>query len=133
LPCFVPTSPDREFDMALAEFVLNKKYPGRVMIVQATSQEFFDTVVGQPLEFVYIDGLHDNVSLMNDIREAWGRLKPGGVGGGHDYAPGDPRSVADISLIGVALVVNWWAVTFNVRLHITDEPIPSWYFQKPQP
>lgn len=130
-PCFVTDSPGRHFDCALARFVLTSLYPGRVTLHKTTSLEFAAGLKDASVGFVYIDGLHDIPSVKADILAFWPKLYPGGILAGHDYVFGDPRPLGDITLFGVAAVVNWFAVDRGLDLWVTNEPIPSWYFRKP--
>jgi hypothetical protein len=133
LPAFVWTSPGRQFDADLAQFVLHKKYPDRVVFFQMKSLDFAATLADESQEFIYIDGLHDIPNVKADILAFWPKLKPGGILAGHDYVFGDPRAVGDIALFGVAAAVNWFAVENGLDLKVTNESISSWYFQKPKP
>lgn len=131
LPYFVETSPSREFDEALARFVLSFKYGLRVAVHKMESTKYAETIEDRSLDFVYLDGSHKLPHVKADLLAYWPKLKPGGVMAGHDYVFGDPRGVADITLLSVAVAVNWFAAEHGLDLKVTNEALPSWYFRKP--
>lgn len=55
-------------------------------IIKATSMEAVGTFAPRSIDFVYIDGHHNLVNVVNDIHEWSVRVRPGGIIAGHDYA-----------------------------------------------
>lgn len=53
---------------------------GRIVPVQMRSNEFFRRASpGETYDFVYVDGCHTKSQALNDMRESWIRLRPGGA------------------------------------------------------
>ena len=70
------------------------------------------------LDFVYLDGLHDEISLDTDIATWWPLVRRGGLIGGHDFHPTHP---------GVIRAVTKWAVAAKVDLCVVT---PDWWVRK---
>lgn len=74
---------DRQKSHALAAL---KPYEGRVEIIQTTSDEaFFIQIQELDLDFVWIDGHHEESQVANDIQNGLETVRVGGIVGGHDY------------------------------------------------
>lgn len=83
-------------------------------------------------DFVYIDGLHDFISVYADCCAWWPKLKSGGIFAGHDYCP--------IAWPGVVGAVNQFVAEENLELFLTglgdtygegDGDRQSWWATKP--
>jgi hypothetical protein len=59
--------------------------PYPAAIVRATSIEAAQNVKDRSLDFVYIDGLHDEDNVSLDIKAWRAKVRVGGVIAGHDY------------------------------------------------
>lgn len=127
LPNFINQSLGREFDYKLAELLLGTKYKDRVQLRRISSSEASREFDEESIDFVYIDGGHSIPCVKRDILSWWPKVKRGGIMAGHDYIGINKH---DPDLIGVAAVVNWFAVVNELDLHVTSEEIPSWYTKK---
>lgn len=68
-----------------------KKYNGRGVIIQATSEMASRRFEDGTLSFVYIDGDHRKEEVEKDMYLWWHKLRKGGVLAGHDFiCPGEP-------------------------------------------
>lgn len=81
-----------------------------------------------PIDWVYIDALHDYESCLADMR-AWAPLvRPGGVLSGHDYLDHPPGGQTDFGV--VSAVRDWCAENgYDVArdvLTTTEDGYPSW-------
>jgi hypothetical protein len=74
--------------------------------------------IDEQLDFVYIDGLHDFKSVIDDIAAWYPLVRKGGVVGGHDF-----------TIQGEAVIdaVNKFAVDTNLYLNIA---YPDWWIIK---
>ena len=71
--------------------------------------------IDEPLDFVYIDGLHDYKSVTDDIAAWYPLVRKGGVVGGHDFT---------IQGEDVIDTVTKFAVDANLYLNID---FPDWW------
>ncbi len=71
--------------------------------------------VPDKLDFVYIDGAHDYDNVKKDIKNYWGKVKAGGVLGGHDMANG--KSYEGEEYNGVVQAVAEFVVRNNLKLY----------------
>ena len=74
--------------------------------------------IGEQLDFVYIDGLHDYKSVMDDIAAWYPLVRKGGVVGGHDFT---------IQGEDVIDAVTKFAMDANLYLYIE---FPDWWVIK---
>lgn len=128
-----PYSPDedrpygRQGDLALAVAQLSVYCP-RIKFVMAPSVEAVSILpAGLPVDFVYIDAMHDYESVKTDIATWWRRLSPGGILAGHDYHyefPGLIRAVDEFADANQLAIYHTWP-----EADLTT-PI-SWYVHKP--
>lgn len=61
------------------------KYPEKSVFIRAASQDAAGMIQDGSLDFVYIDGAHDQKSCERDIQMYTPKLKDTGVLGGHDF------------------------------------------------
>lgn len=88
----------------------------KIKFTKLKSDEAVHTVP-EKVDFIYIDGNHDYAYIKNDIKNYWGKIKKGGVLGGHDYNACDPgvnqavdEFVAENKLILHVEPHDWWVV-----------------------
>jgi len=90
----------------------------RVVHVYENSPTCAERIPDESLDFCYIDGGHDEVSVATDIQAMWWKVKPGGIIGGHDCSskfPGVIRAVVGTLDHNTLLSINvetpdWWAI-----------------------
>jgi hypothetical protein len=75
------------------------------------------------LDFVYIDGNHEEQFVREDIANYYPKVRPGGVIGGHDFYNGFTREHD-----GVVKAVSEFAVKNNLPLQVE---LPDWWVRKP--
>jgi hypothetical protein len=90
-----------------------RKYAKRVEWHRATAQK----AVLPMLDFAYIDANHDYESVAKDITTIWGRIRRGGIIGGHDFHsrfPGVVKAVLDFKCLTSQTVhietPDWWII-----------------------
>jgi hypothetical protein len=90
----------------------------QVQFIKKTSRDAVKDV-GEPLDFVYIDGNHSYEYVKNDIALYYPLVKAGGVIGGHDYVPYHDLGVfqavnefvQELGRLGFhAVFPDWWVV-----------------------
>lgn len=62
-----------------------KPFTDRVIIARKTSMEAVKDVTNNSLDFVYIDGNHDLLNVVQDMHYWLKKVKPGGILSGHDF------------------------------------------------
>lgn len=128
---FYPNMPwARQVDK-IAAVVHLQPHLKRVRFMDCSSSEAADAftygkgiVLPQELDFVYIDGAHDESSVLEDMTRWWPLIKMGGVLAGDDYGNIHP---------GVRLAVNRFADTHAggiIRTVHDYNREPSWYLWK---
>jgi hypothetical protein len=117
---------DRTIDAMVAVHAV-MPWHGRFRFIRERSPKIvpFITTILHP-DFVYIDGAHDESSVMEDLMAWWDVLPPNGMLAGHDFDGVHP---------GVTRAVKAFAEErgLAVRLtHETEHP-PSWYVYRHEP
>lgn len=115
-----------KFDMQIA-----KRFSARYLQQFGTRIEWvYDTSlnalkdVPDGQDFVYLDGVHHNPVLRQDIEGYWEKVRVGGVLGGHDF-----RNVrSDFWVCEVQAEVEMFCKMRNLNLHVT--PCTSWWIVK---
>ncbi len=74
--------------------------------------------VPDELDFVYIDGSHDYENVKKDIKNYWGKVRVGGVLGGHDMANGKHFEGEEYN--GVVKAVTEFVIRYNLKLYIEN-------------
>lgn len=100
----------------------------RSAIWRMTSREGSTLLTGSSLDFVYLDGRHDEASVTEDLELWWDKVRPGGVIAGHDYLDGHlPGGV-----FGVRTAVDRFFGERQLPIHTTTEDAPwiSWIVRK---
>lgn len=101
----------------------------RSTIWRLTSTEAAPKVLGHSLDFAYIDARHDYESVLEDLADWFGKVRPGGVIAGHDYVDGDfPEG-----RFGVRSAVDEFFGRRGLPVHSTraDAPWYSWFVLVP--
>jgi hypothetical protein len=90
------------------------------------------------LDFVFIDGSHDYVSVKNDLHAWYPKVKDGGTIAGHDYGwPWYPEATWPLGKYGslndnVAKAVDeFFDVVLKIDIHKQFEPAQLWKCVKP--
>lgn len=100
---------------------------GCVEMLRMTSREAAEIIPDESLDFVYIDANHAYEAVSQDLQLYYGKVREGGIFGGHDYVNGE-RSEGSF---GVKRAVNEFVQAHNVRrLFTTTEEWPSWLIFK---
>jgi hypothetical protein len=83
-----------------------------------------DSLIDIPneLDFVYIDGNHDEIFVREDILAFYPKIRQGGVLGGHDFYNGFCREHD-----GVIRAVTQFSVQNNLTLQVE---LPDWWIKK---
>jgi hypothetical protein len=92
----------RVYDIALRNL---KPFPGRYVIHRQPSTVAAKTFPDRSLDFVFIDALHDEASVTEDLASWAPKVKVGGLITGHDYCRQFP---------GVVSAVDRWAARHGV-------------------
>lgn len=76
-------------------------------------------------DFVYIDGYaHNGQDGGETIFAWWDKVKPGGCFSGHDYHSDFPL---------VQKYVDEFVERYGLKLHLTQDKVPSWFVFRPNP
>lgn len=105
------------------------RFKPRWLEVRLKSDDALGHVGNETLDFVYIDGSHQDPQVSRDVEQWWHKVKPGGLFGGHDYMDlNTPEYRCDVKR-----TVDRFVQTHNLPLHITDsDPCDlSWWIIKP--
>jgi len=95
------------------------------VIIRNWSMEAVEEFEDECLDFVYIDANHDFKHVAEDIAEWSKKVKKGGIVAGHDYV----RNRSSIEC-QVKDVVDAWGHAYGIKMNVTDEEFPSWWYQK---
>ncbi|WP_158547456.1 class I SAM-dependent methyltransferase [Rhodovulum sp. 12E13] len=91
---------------------------GRVQMHRGYSTEVLPTLEADSVDWVYIDGAHDYVSVARDLELCTRVVKPGGIIAGHDYV----RWVSPTARYGVVEAVNEFVhATGATFLYLTNQ------------
>lgn len=96
-------------------------YTKKITWVFQKSSESLD-IIPEQLDFVYIDGNHQEVFIRHDIEQFFPKIRHGGVIGGHDFYNGYCRDHD-----GVIQAVMHFAVEQNLSLQVE---LPDWWITK---
>lgn len=96
--------------------------------VRAKSDDALKHVGDASLDFVYIDGSHQDPQVTRDVEQWWHKVRPGGLFGGHDYMDIDTGSYR----CDVKRVVDSFVQRNGLTLHVTNtDPLDnSWWIIK---
>lgn len=87
-----------------------------VNIIKGDSAIVHAYVANKSMDMIYIDAAHDYASVKNDLKNFYGKIKGGGLMGGHDYF--EPTC-------GVKQAVHDFADENNLTVHTIGS---SWYY-----
>lgn len=73
-----------------------KKFGDKVVFIRKFSSDAVNDIPDN-LDFIYIDGNHDYEFIRDDIRLYYGKVKSGGVFGGHDFSPTYPGVIKAVN------------------------------------
>lgn len=115
---------EQENDFNLVQSLFKK----RAKIIRETSIKASDSFVDESIDLCYIDGDHSYLSVLNDIKSWWPKIKKGGWMFGHDYQ----NSKHNNTLIEVKSAVNAWfhENPKNTAFISNEENYKSWGIQK---
>lgn len=71
--------------------------------------------VTEPLDFVYIDGDHSYNGVYSDIENWIGKIKDGGLIGGHDY-----NNPSEVKTLEVVAAVNDAAIKYGLKIETAE-------------
>lgn len=103
------------------------RFGPRSEIWRLTSAEAAAKVADASLDFVFIDGRHDEPSVREDLALWFGKVRPGGILAGHDYLDGDLPE----GRFGVKTAVDAFARARGLTVHATREGFPTWFVEVP--
>lgn len=104
----------------------------RVVIWRALSQNTESNFVDGSMAFVYIDGNHDYLPVVEDLRRYWPKVMPGGILAGHDHHWEDNHGVKVIEKAADEFANEYGLVKHITGINGTNEVCcPSFWFQKP--
>jgi predicted O-methyltransferase YrrM len=79
------------------------------------------------VDFIYLDANHRRAAIRRDLRHWWDKVRPGGIVSGHDWLrleDGEPGWTR------VRHAVSDWCADMDVTIHLTSEPLASWWLVK---
>lgn len=112
---------DDEHEWVFRKFLeKTQKLGDRVAIWRMFSPEAAACVPDGALDFVYIDGNHNQPAVAQDLAAWWPKVRPGGILAGHDYF--DPPT----DMFGVKPAVDQFAATLQLPVQIIPGEYPLW-------
>jgi hypothetical protein len=114
---------DRHPDYLMAVMRL-EQFGDRARLVRLNSVEAARVFDPGSVDFIYVDGSHDQKSVAADLRAWWPRLSDQGICAGHDFDDTHP---------GVKQAVTAFAQEHDLTVYLTavegfgQESCPSWY------
>jgi len=114
---------DRNADrMACMELLA--QHADRCIEVRMLSADAVSTIT-RPLDFVYIDGNHNEDFVMQDLAIWYPHVRSGGIFAGHDY-------LSTVTWPHVQKAVNEFAAEHGIaQINLTWETGGSWWWRKP--
>jgi len=107
---------DESYNNLVKKYINNKN----IFVVKGISDNFFNSIPDQYLDFIYIDGDHSYNGVTKDLNNSIKKVKKGGVVCGHDYHD---------NFIEVKNAVNDFCTSHNYKISLTiDDKLPSFYF-----
>ncbi|MGA1868151.1 MAG: class I SAM-dependent methyltransferase [bacterium] len=98
------------------------QYGDKVRWILKKSSDITADDIPDELDFVYIDGNHDEAFVRSDILKFYSQLRQGGVIGGHDFYNGFCREHD-----GVVRAVTQFSIQNNLTLQVE---LPDWWIKK---
>lgn len=104
----------------------------RATIVKMT-QEMPEATLPTSVDAVYLDLGHDTASVLQDVRNWWPKIRPGGILAGHDYVDQWywTNRINHGVLFGVKSAVDHFAADQQRIVSTTNEQFPTWWIRKP--
>ncbi|MFH1546957.1 MAG: class I SAM-dependent methyltransferase [bacterium] len=93
--------------------------------VRKCSMDALSDINDESLNFVYIDGLHDEMNVYNDISCWLKKVRSNGIISGHDYFSSEEHPC-----VQVVLAVDRFFKGTDWLLHVTTDQYPSWFAVK---
>ena len=93
-------------------------YGDRNEMIKGCSPEESKPFEDESLDFVYIDGMHDYISVKQDMDAWWPKLRTGGFMAGHDFNA--------IEWNGVVLAVSQFVQERNLSFFLTGKVGNAW-------
>lgn len=101
------------------------RFGDRSTVWRMMGDEAADRIPGHCLDFAYLDARHDYESVMQDLEQWIGKVRPGGVLAGHDYIDG---RFAEGDFGVKSAVSEFFSLRhLPVRATFADPPWRSWY------
>ena len=101
-------------------FLINiKPYNSKLKFLNLTSDEAFELIPDNTLDYIFIDGDHSYNSAKKDIAHYFSKVKSGGIFAGHDYG-----------LPGVSRAVKEFREEKNISSPLLNCPNDVWYWYK---
>lgn len=113
--------PKRRVRMSLESFLDNTKDCDNITFTHGFSGDVLPTLPRNHYDLIFLDGCHENPVFGEDVRQAVPLLKSGGILCGHDFQPGFPDIMAEITTL---------AETFNRPILFTP-PSTIWSIEVP--
>jgi hypothetical protein len=120
-----------------------RRFDDRVIYLRSESGAVVEEFENDTFDFIYLDANHAYKAVAFDLAAWYPKLKRGGIMSGHDYfdayADEDFEPIledrrydrAKLVSYGVKSAVDEFVSRRGIRLFLTRERLPSWYFQKP--
>ena len=124
-----------------------KGYEEKTFMLRMKGKDALDLFQDQSLDFIYIDANHTYEAVVEDLRNWYPKVRPGGLIMGHDYLPdyfyedkeeknqalytfptGQPDKSEYAGMFGVNPAVNEFGSENNYEIKKTDEFLGTWYF-----
>lgn len=126
-----------------------KGYEDKTFMLRMKGDDALSLFEDESLDFVYIDANHTYEAVVEDLKNWYPKIKPGGLVMGHDYLPeyfykdkkeknqavytfpdGQPEKAQYSGMFGVNPAVDEFAFKNNYSVKQTDEFLGTWYFTK---
>jgi len=119
-----------------------KDYQEKVEFHKMLSTQAAKLFEKESIDYLYIDARHDYCGVLEDIKNFWSILKPGGIMAGHDYNENNEIRGQDWGLCGdgtrnemaVKGAVNDFFLSKGLTISVTyyrEQNFMSWLVQKP--
>lgn len=104
-----------------------REHTGRFKVHRQLSRQAADQFADSSLDFAYIDANHAYRTVQEDLRLWRPKIVAGGILAGHDYLEGTWHGTE----FGVRRAVQEFAAAIDAVVHVTLDPIPSWWMAIP--
>jgi hypothetical protein len=110
---------DASYEVSIDNF---KDYGDRVTVYRCTSDMYFDMYRAankEAFDYIFVDGNHDYEYVLQDLRNFYTLVRPGGIISGHDLNVGS-----------VVRALNDFLGTLPYNPQINQVPNCAWWFRK---